>query len=217
MGRGSLRHLGDLRGALAAGLLLLAFACTRKPSPATFSGTFRGTNVGGGATAITISQEGNAVVGRGVIGGRRFAASGFANWSGSLVLTFEDGEIASSRVTLSPDGTSTSILDLGTRLTLERGGEPIPPTSGSFSGRFRSAGPPSVSITLTQEGDLLSGIGYVEEKPLAVVGRVAGPGSVVGTIVYSDESRSSVRATLSSNGRTLTVEGLGAPIELTRE
>jgi hypothetical protein len=166
---------------------------------------------------VTFTQEGNAIVGGGVIGGRRFAAAGLVNWSGNLVFTFEDGAIASSRVTLSPNGTSGSILDLGTRLTLERGGEPTPSVSGSFTGRFRSSGSPALSITLTQGGNLLSGIGYVEEKPVAVVGRVAGPGSVVGTITYSDDSRSNVRATLSAGGRTLTVAGLGAPIELTRE
>jgi len=215
MARGPLGHFG-LCGALAVGVLLgLTSGCARKEPPPTLSGTFRETSVGGGTTVVTFSQEGNAIVGGGIIGGRRFAASGLATWSGSLVFTFEDGAIASRRVTLSPDG--ASILGLGTHLTLERGGEPMRLTPGTFSGKFRSPGPPALSLTLTQGGELLSGIGYVDGKPLAVVGRVTGPGSVVGSILYSDESRSSVRATLSSNGRTLTVGGLGAPIELTRE
>jgi hypothetical protein len=152
-----------------------------------------------------------------LIGDRVFIISGLASYHGPMILAFEDGSATPAYIMLSADGKEARIQGLGTPLTIKRGGEPLRAPSGPFAGTYKASGPPPLSLTLIQGGDLLAGTGFVEGNPVAVVGRVTGANSASGTILFSDESRNGVQVVLSGDKGILTIHGLGGPIEMKRE
>lgn len=199
--------------------IVLIIGCTPiiKQEPPTISGTFSGTSHDGRPVTVTLLHEENTVTGRGSIGERIFTLSGLTSYYGPMILTFEDGTTTSASIMLSPDGNTATIRGLGIPLTVNRGGEPLRALSGPFAGHYSTTGPPPLWLTLTQGGDLLAGTGFIDGKPVAVVGKVTGPNRAAGTILFSDESQNRVKVNLSGDGRVLTIEGLGGPFEITRE
>ncbi len=201
---------------LAIGII---FGCTpmiRQETPK-LSGTFSGSTSDGHSVKITIIQDENTVTGRGLIGEKIFSLSAITSYHGPMVLSFGDGTVAPAYITLSPDGDSATMQGMGISIALNRGGEPLRATSGPFAGRYSNPGPPQLWLNLTQGGDLLAGTGFVEGKPVAVVGKVTAPNRAAGTILFSDESQNRVKVVLSGDGKVLTIEGLGGPIEMRRE
>ena len=199
--------------------IALIFGCTPmiRQEPPKLSGTFSGSTSDGHSVKITIIQDENTVTGRGKIGDRVFSLSGLTSWHGPIVLNYEDGNIRPAYLMLSPDGEAVTLNGLGPSITLSHGGEPQRAPSGPFAGRYSNPGPPQLWLNLTQGGDLLAGTGFIDGKPVAVVGKVTAPNRVTGTILFSDESHNRVKVVLSGDGRTLTIEGLGVPIEMRRE
>jgi hypothetical protein len=199
--------------------IVLIIGCTPmiRQEPPKLSGTFSGNTPDGRPIKVTLIQEENTVTGRGLIGEKIFSLSAITSYHGPMVLSFEDGTVVPAYITLSPDGTLATIRGLGIPLTVNRGGEPLRDLSGPFAGHYSTTGPPPLWLTLTQGGDLLAGTGFIDGKPVAVVGKVTGPNRAAGTILFSDESQNRVKVNLSGDGRILTIEGLGGIIEMRRE
>jgi hypothetical protein len=207
----------------ALSVLLLSISlipgCATLPrqEPPSLSGTFSGTAGDSRPVRVTLSQDADVVTGRGLVGARAFSLSGLTSWQGPIVLAFEDGPIEAAQITLSPDGTRATIRGWGPPFTLERGGPAVSAPSGVFAGRYSTERPSPLWLVLTQSGDLLAGTGFVDGKPLAVVGRVTGIRQAAGTLLFSDESQNRVRVILSDDGQSVTIQGLGSPIEMRRE
>ena len=198
---------------------ILIFGCTPmlRQKPPSLTGTFSGSTQDGRSIRVTLLQEQNTVTGWGAIGEHPFSLSSLVSWHGPLILTFEDGTIYSAYISLSPDGAVTNISGTKISVTLQREGEPSQAPPGPFAGHFATSGPPPLWLILDQRGDLLAGTGFVNGKPVAVVGKVTAPNTATGTILFADESQNRVKATLSSDRRILTIEGLGSPLEMKRK
>ena len=181
------------------------------------SGTFSGSTPEGHPFKVSLIQEKNVVTGRGLMGERGFSLSAITSQHGPVILTFTDGSTTPGYITLSPDGNTATFRGMGFPLALNRGGEPLRAPSGPFAGQYVNLGPPLLRLSLTQGGDLLAGTGFMDGRPMAVVGKVTGPNRVSGTILFPDESQNGVKMTLSDDGRTLKIHGLGGPIEMGRD
>lgn len=188
-----------------------------RPETPNLSGTFRGNTHDRQPATFTLIQKDNTLTGNGSIGGRLCSLSGITSHHGPVIMTFEDGKTVPATVTLSPDTDTAAIQGLDKPLLVSRGGEPVRAASGPFAGNFKAPGPPQIALTLNQGGKLLAGTGFIDGKPVAVVGKVTGANQAAGAVLFSDESRNAVKATLSGDGRVLTIRGLGGPIELRRE
>jgi hypothetical protein len=165
---------------------------------------------------MTLEQTGQAVAGRGVEGDRSFAVSALVAWQGPLLLTFQDGSVVTGSITLRTDGAGVSIRGLREPVNLERGGELAAAAGGAFAGVFSGAGPPEVTVSLTQSGELIAGTGVLDGRAVAVVGRVVRPNAVEGRLLFNDESHMQVRAALADDGRELKLEGIGGNLVLAR-
>jgi len=196
--------------------IVVACAPLGRPASPTLSGTFQGTSADGQPMTVTFRQKSNTVTGQGSVGAHSFSLSALAAWHGPMVLAYPDGAIKPAKVTLSPDGTTVTIHEPGKKVILRRGGTPLDVVPGPFAGRY-SVVTPNVRLTLSQGGELLAGTGFLAGRPVAVVGRVTGPKRARGTLLFADESRNGVKASLSDDRQTLTVTGLGAPLHLIRE
>lgn len=190
---------------------------SEKQQAPSLSSTFRGTTSTGQPVRLTLNLKDNTVTGNGSIGDRVCSLSGITAYHGPIMITFEDGSVTPATVALSPGGETATIQGLKQPLTVSRGGEPVSVPAGPFAGKYRASGKPPLTLTLIQAGKLLSGTGFVNGKPVAVVGKITDSNQVSGFILFSDESRNALKATLSGDGRILTVRGLGNPIEMKKE
>jgi hypothetical protein len=199
--------------------LTISLGCTpilRREAP-TLSGTFRGNTSDGRSVKVTLIQDENTVTGRGLIGEKVFSLSAIISYHGPMILTFDDGTFTPAYLMLSSDGDVVTIQGIGPSMALDRGGDPIRTHSGPFAGRYSSGGPPALYLNLTQGGELLAGTGFVEGKAIAVVGKTSGPNHASGTLLFSDESQQRIKVRMSDDSKILTIDGLGAPIEITRQ
>jgi hypothetical protein len=203
-----------------AGLILITLfpgcATLEKKPPPTMTGSFNGNSSDGRPVSAKFVQDENAVVGTGSLNGRRFALSSVASWYGPAVLVFEDGSRTEVQIIMSPDGRIMTIRGLGESLKLARTGYTAEPPTGPFAGVFADSGDPAIWLSLSQASGLLAGTGYVDGKPVAVTGSASSPEEARGVLLFSDGSKMGVRAVLSGDGGTLTIKGLGRPIELRR-
>lgn len=181
------------------------------------NGTFSGTDIAGQPVTITFQQRKNTVIGSGQWGSAAFSLSALTAPQGPMAMTFDNGNLKTGQVTLSPTGKSVTVKQADHLLTLQRGGTPIPSTTGHFSGLFVMRDDSSVSLRLQQTGVLMAGTGFIEGKPVAVTGKMTGAGQAKGTVLFSDESRNKVTAKLSEDLQTLTITGLGGPILMERQ
>lgn len=210
-----------LRTASALLVALLVVGCAtgvRRVSVSPPGNTFRGNTGAGLPLVVTLEPDDEGVRGFGSLNGRDFAVSGPMGWHGPAVLTFADGDSRPVYLTLAPNRASLEIEGLGAPLVLSTGGGGRAAGGGDFSGGYRSvrSSLSTVSLVLEQRGELLAGSGFVDGRPVAVVGRTTGPGEAEGTVVFADGSRGRLRATRSADGRKLTVEGLGGTVQLKR-
>jgi len=210
-----LRTIISLSGLILITLFLGCATLEKKPPP-TMTGSFNGNAADGRPVSAKFVQDENAVVGTGSLNGRRFALSSIASWHGPAVLVYEDGSRTEVEVILSPDGRTMTIRGLGDKLELARTGYTADLPTGPFAGVFADSGDPSIWLNLSQAGELLAGTGYVDGKPVAVTGSASSPEEARGVLLFSDGSKMGVSATLSGDGGTLTIKGLGRPIEMKR-
>lgn len=204
------------RAAVLAFFFILTGCDRFESAPPSLNGTFSGTAADGRRTVMTLEQTGQAVAGRGVEGDRSFAVSALVAWQGPLLLTFQDGSVVTGSIALRTDGAGVSIRGLREPVSLERGGEPAAAAGGAFAGVFSGAGPPEVTVSLTQSGELIAGTGVLDGRAVAVVGRVVRPNAVEVRLLFSDESHMQVRAALADDGRELRLEGIGGNLVLAR-
>jgi len=200
-------------------ILFLLPGCTpavKKVSPS-FSGTFHGNSSGGSPVAITLSQKPDSIIGYGKIEGRSFGLSALPSWHAPMAITFEDGSIVQGHITLSSDGNAATVRLPKEELKLQRGGTPVSAPSGPFAGRYAIEEPFHIWVSIAQAGNLIGGTGYFKGKSIAVVGLVTGDGEAKGTMLFHDESRSSVNVKLSDDGQLMTVFGLGNPVQMRRQ
>jgi len=199
--------------------LLIFLGCTPliKQEPPALAGTFTGSTPDGRPIAVTLTQDENTVTGQGQMGDRVFGLSALVSFCGPAILMFRDGSVSTGNLTLSPDGATATVHGIGEPFTLQRGGETVGTPSGSFAGRYSTTGPPPLWLSLTQGGDMLAGIGFMNGKPVAVVGRTTGPMTATGSILFSDESQARVTVTLTEDAKILTVNGLGGPVTMMRQ
>jgi len=196
----------------------VVIGCARVPieSAPEVSGTFAGETREGRSTEWTFHQTENAIAGRGVLGAREYAVSGLVAWHGPAVFVSDEGDTTQGYITLSPDGEQAVISGLDVPIELRRRGEPATTSPGRFNGHYIAGSNAVVRLDLKQVGSLVSGLGFVNGKAVAVVGTIQETGTVSATVLFSDESRSPVTAELSDDGQSLSIYGLGGPVELTR-
>ena len=200
---------------------ILFFGCApppaTKPDSSTQSNTFKGVTPTGHPAAITFQHNDGTFTGTGVIGGKTVVFSGLTSLHGPAVVSYDDGTVVPAYITYSVNGEEITIRGLDSPLTIRKGGDQQIAASGPFAGSYRAAGPPQILLTLTQSGSLLAGTGFIDGKPVAVTGKTKESNYATGTMLFSDESRIGVKATLSEGGSVLSIQGLGAPIELKRK
>jgi len=212
-------HTPPTKRLTAALLIGVLCGCDQmsKESPPKLTGTFSGTSEDGRPLSVTLKQTKNTVVGAGDWAGESFGLSALTSPQGPFVLTFEGGSGGRGHLALSLNGEALTVRGFGAPVTLSRGGTPMAPASGGFAGTYSASGPRPVRLRLSQGEDLLAGTGYVNGRPVAVAGKIIEPDKARGTVLFSDESRNAVSATLSDDGGTLTVRGLGGLIEMQRQ
>ena len=207
---------------LVAGVLFVAIlvGCEspeqRVPAPR-LDGTFSGTTSDGRAVTISLVQEENTVTGQGKVGDKVVGLSAITAPHGPLMIIAKDGTPIAGSISLSVSGKDVTLTGLDESITLNRGSTPLPVTPGAFAGRYATPGSDGLRLDLEQSGDLLAGTGFVEGKPVAVAGRITATNEARGSLLFSDGSRSGVRAVLSDDGKTLSVRGLGGTLEMRRQ
>jgi hypothetical protein len=206
------------QGMICAVTLLFLGGCAhlaRQPAPA-LTGSYAGETTDGTRVTIALQQDQNAVTGHGTVGSDRISISALTSWAGPVAIAFPDGRVAHGHLALSPLGEKATLEVPGLELELARSaGVPLTAT-GPFSGSYQREAETAAWVRLVQNGDLIAGTGYLDGKPIAVAGKVIGPNQARGTLLFSDESRTTVTAVLSEGDRVLTVDGAGRPIKLRR-
>ena len=214
--RNTVTYRGLVVGVLLAAVFVGCERPERAPAPR-LDGTFSGATSDGRAVTISLAQEENTVIGQGKLGDKVVGLSAITAPHGPLVIIAEDGTSITGSITLSPSGKNVTLTGLGEPITLNRGGTPLPVTAGAFAGRYATPGSDGLRLDLEQSGDLLAGTGFVEGKPVAVAGRITAANEARGSLLFSDQSRSGVRAVLSDDGQTLSMRGLGGTLEMRRQ
>lgn len=200
----------------------LMFGCSQdiEHKAPTLSGTFSSTLPDGKQMTLTLQQKKNIVSGHGKVDAKSFSVSGVTSIHGPLVVAFDNGHVENSTVVLSSRGRTVQLDWLGKKVALQRGGEPVEPSSGDFTGDYATNRPYPIEISITQKDKVLAGTGYITDKAVAVVGMVESETMCArGSILYSDGSSARTRACLSSDKESLLLnEGdvSGAAITLTR-
>ncbi len=210
------RWLGLVLGVVIVAVLAGCDRLERAPAPR-LGGTFSGVASDGRAVKISLAQKENAVVGQGKLGASAFGLSAITGPHGPVVINPEDGTSVVGSLTLSPSGKSLTLTGLGMPITLNRGGTPLPVAAGAFAGRYAAPESSALWLDLRQSGELLAGTGFVSGKPVAVVGRVTETNEARGSILFSDQSQTGVRVSLSDDEQTLSVRGLGGIMEMRRK
>lgn len=206
--------------------LLLATVCTLtgcvprlRVTPQVLSGSFAGLAADGQPITLTFRQDQQSFRGEGHRGAEVLVLAGAAGWRGVAALQAQDGEAELVTLVLSADGET---------LTLERAGaEPLAlsrqtPSSpggatGRLTGRYRAvrSGAPLAEVTLVERSGLVSGAGIVTGDPVGITGRVEGA-TARGLLTFLDGAQAAFTAELSADGRSLVIEGFGAPLTMTR-
>ena len=202
------------------GVLITGCVRTHEVTGPDAAGTFSGSTDDGRALVLTLERTDVGFSGRGTLDGKSFVLSGAQTWTGVGAVAYGDGSIGLVSLGLSPDGSTLNYQLSGQGPTaLARGGTPVAPqVPGPFSGRFAAAEGelPLAVITVKQSNALITGVGRILGQAAGITGRVTAARRAAGVITFTDESQASFEAELSSDGQSLTILGLGAPLVLER-
>lgn len=201
---------------LAMGALMGCAAPVQRREMPVLSGNFEGVTRDGRPIRISLHQDRDTLSGIGHAADRAFILSGLAAFYGPIVVKWVDGRVDQGQVFLMVNGEAVTIHGIGETVTLSRGGPGLNISGGAFAGGF-AAPSRGIWMELHQDGDMLTGSGFDRGRPVALVGRLTTPLKAEGTLMFGDESRMGVRAELSGDHQKLTINGLGAPIEMTRK
>lgn len=193
-------------------------SCTgqsRRPPPE-LNGIFNGTDTDGKTITLSLNQKQNVVRGVGTWGEQSISISALTAPRGPMVLSTDTGRLDNGYIQMSADGRTVTVNCQRAELILERSNQSVSRRTGPFQGHFERTVPTHLWLDLEQNHELLAGTGYINGQPVAVVGKIVGHNKVKGTLLYSDASRIRVASSLSEDGNTLIVTGIGGTIELKR-
>lgn len=199
--------------------LIAGCALTPASNPPSPQGTFTGVTGNGSPIVLTVADDNGGFIGRGTIDGRPFVISGAPLWRGVGTLMRADGSFTTVAADLSADrDTLTLSIPEQPMLELERGGDAVPQAPGRFTGRYQSADPDSFifSAALMQTDQLVVGVVQGYGDPVAVTARVSDENAFRGVVTFADGSGVGITAELSEDGDSLTIEGLGRPLQFQR-
>lgn len=199
-------------GALVLALFATSCAALPKRQTPTLSGSFAGRTAGGEAIVLDLVQRDGGAYGRGQLDGQPFTVSSVTRVNATAVVVFEDGSRRQAEIELSADGRYLMIRGLSA--TLSRRGRATAPAGGAFAGQYVARGAALLELELTQHGALIAGTGWFEGRALAVAGRVETTSEASATVLFGDNSTSTVRLRRESGG--LVVIGLGGEWRLGR-
>ncbi len=201
---------------LLLSLTVAACSTLREPRPE-LSGTFTGTSSDGSPVVVNFTQSEQIVTAYGSVGTTPMKLSALVSPHGPALIMLDDGERMASDIALAADGDTATMTFRGEEISLTRGGSVAEPVSSDFQGRFESRGLSEIAVELSHSGRLVAGTGFFEGRPIAVVAHTDLSGDRAdGVLLFSDESRLEIVAILSRGGGTLTIQGLGGPVNLVR-
>lgn len=204
---------GLAAGAVAAGEAL----------PGPLQGLFRGTSAVGQEIVLRMYQVDRSLFAEGTLAGEPLLLSGSLAVCavGALEGWRESGELIA--LSLSADGETLSLErqgEAGVLLERQDSGKPLPPPgeSGPMSGDWVAIEENAVlaEVALLERFGMIAGLATVTGDAVAVTGRVPDRGPATGVVTFVDGSQVAFTAELSADGSTLTVEGFGEVVKLTR-
>jgi hypothetical protein len=198
---------------------LMASGCARgfKVAPQTVTGTYQGVTGDGGAIIVTLDERGQAFRGYGTVDGEPVVLAGALSWNAVGSLTASKGSSSIVSLNLSANNEKLTIRPMGQpAMVLVRGGSPIILPPGPFSGSYQAVqqGARLAEATIVQNGPLITGVGVILGDPAGITGQVTAPHTAEGVLTFLDKSRLRFEIELSEDGRSVTVRGLGAPVNL---
>lgn len=196
-------------------------ALTPVADPPTAQGTFTGVTENGSPVTLSVTDDNGGFIGRGTIDDHPFVVSGAPLWRGVGTLMRADGSISTVVADLTADRDTLTLDRPGQpALVLERDGDTVPQAPGRFSGQYRSSSSDADSLifsaTLVQADRLIVGVVQGYGDPVAVTARVSDENAFRGVVTFADGSGVGVTAELSEDGDSLTIEGLGRPLQFHR-
>ena len=165
---------------------------------------------------ITFNQNAHLVTGHGSLDGNPVSLSALVGLNGPALIVFNEGNMASAWMTLSPDGESATVQLRGNKISLKRGSISGYHASGDFSGSFQATGFPSFKLTLSQIDNLIAGTGLINGRAVAIAGKKTDHKYADCSLLFSDESCTKIAVILSEDSRSIQVKGLGNNVNLRR-
>jgi hypothetical protein len=202
---------------LAIGLMVSGCARGFKVAPQTVTGTYQGVTGDGEAITVTMEEQGQAFRGHGIVDGEPVVLAGALSWNAVGSLTTSKGSSSIVSLNLSANNEKLTIQQKGQpAMGLVRGGTPIILSPGPFSGSYQAVqqGARLAEATIVQNGTLITGVGVILGDPAGITGKITAPRTAEGVLTFLDKSRLRFEIEQSEDGRTVTVRGLGTPVNL---
>jgi hypothetical protein len=199
------------------GLMVSGCAHEPKVAPQSVTGTYQGATGDGKAITVTLEEYGQAFKGHGTVDAEPVVLAGAISWNAVGSFTDSKGSTSIVSLNLSPDNEKLTIQPMGQpAMVLARGGAPIINQPGPFSGSYQAVrqGARLAQATIVQNGPLITGVGVMLGDPAGITGQITAPRTAEGVLTFLDKSRLRFEIEQSEDGRSVTVRGLGAPMNL---
>ncbi len=205
--------------ALILAISLIASGCARgfKVIPQNVTGTYQGLTEDGGAITVTLEEHGQAFTGHGTVDGEPVVLAGALAWNAVGSFTAPKGSSSIVSLNLSANNEKLTVQPMGQpAMVLVRGGAPIILPPGPFSGSYQAVqqGARLAEATIVQNGPLITGVGVILGDPAGITGQVTAPRTAEGVLTFLDKSQMYFEIEQSEDGRSVTVHGLGTPVNL---
>ncbi len=200
-------------------ITMVASGCARElaVAPQMVTGTYQGLTEDGETITFTLEEEGQAFSGYGTVNGNPIVLAGALEWNAVGTLTPSTGSSFIVSLKLSANSEKLTIQRIGQPpIVLLQGGDPITPPPGSLSGSYHADQLETrlAEATIVQNGSLISGVGIIMGDPAGITGQVTAPGTAEGFLTFLDKSRLKFEIEQSADGQSVTVHGLGTPMNL---
>lgn len=205
-----------------AGLAALPVTAAEVP-PGPLEGWFVGANARGEEVTLRVYHLDRSFYAEGTLAGERLLLSGSQAVCGVGALEGwrESGELLA--LSLSADGQTLNLErqgEPGVSLERQDPGKPLPPPGepGPMTGDWVAQEGEAVlaEVALVERSEMIAGLALVLGDAVAVTGRVPSRGPAAGVVTFVDGSQMAFTAELSGDGSTLSVEGFGTVVKLSR-